>query len=249
MRGAAHIGAIKALEEHNITITNISGTSAGAVVGALYAYGYSWEEMLVFFKKIQLFNIKNYALNKPGFIDSEKYHSFFKSYFPEDNFNALKKKLVITTTNILEGQSEIFESGELIKPILASAAFPGVFSPIHLNNKMYVDGGVLNNFPVDLLVETCDKIIGIYVNHFDILKVNHFKHFHNIIDRAMNIRIVRDDMRKFSDCDLVIAPAALSQYGLFDKKNTDVIFKIGYDSMIHVLETIDSKSKKELLVQ
>lgn len=246
IRGAAHIGAIKALEEHNITITHIAGTSAGAVVGALYAYGYTWEEMLVFFNKIELFSIKTYALNKPGFIDPEKYYSFFKGYFPEDNFNTLKRELSITTTNILEGKLEVFTTGELIKPILASSAFPGVFSPMHINNKLYVDGGVLNNFPVELLTEKCDKIIGVYVNHFGTIKAHDLKHFHNIIERAINVRIAKDDIKKFADCDLVIAPKILNQYGLFDKKNSDAIFKIGYDSMSDAITNMRLKIKKEL---
>jgi NTE family protein len=70
MRGVAHIGAIKALEEKGIFPTYIAGTSAGAVVGALYAYGYKWEDMLTFFKGIQIFDIKKYAINKPGFLDT-----------------------------------------------------------------------------------------------------------------------------------------------------------------------------------
>ena len=127
MRGAAHIGAIKALEEHNIYPTCIAGTSAGAVIGGLYAHGYNCDEMLHFFKTIQLLDYKKYAINKPGFIDSGKYYKFFKKKFPEDSFSVLKKKLFITTTNITDGVLQVFSDGELIKPILASSAFPGLF--------------------------------------------------------------------------------------------------------------------------
>ena len=69
-RGAAHIGAIKALEEFGISPTHVSGTSAGAIVGALYAAGVNWPEILNFFKTISIFQTTRYARNKPGFINS-----------------------------------------------------------------------------------------------------------------------------------------------------------------------------------
>ncbi|WP_281846744.1 patatin-like phospholipase family protein [Olleya namhaensis] len=244
MRGAAHIGAIKALEEHGIYPTHIAGTSAGAIIGALYAYGFNCDEMLDFLKTIQLFSYKKYALNKPGFIDAGKYYNYFKKQFPEDDFSSLNKKLFITATNILNGKLEVFTEGELIKPIIASAAFPGLFSPIEMKDSLYVDGGVLNNFPVDLLQKECDQIIGVYLNLFETTSKIKLKHFHNIIERAITIGAVKSDLVKFSSCDILIAPKTLSQFALFDKKNIDAIFKIGYDSMVVALK--NKKLSKEI---
>ncbi|WP_339896361.1 patatin-like phospholipase family protein [uncultured Algibacter sp.] len=235
MRGAAHIGAIKALEEHNLYPTHIAGTSAGAIVGALYAYGYKWEDILKFFKSVQILDIKKYALNKPGFIDAEKFYPEFKNYIINDDFPFLKKDLSITATNILNGNLEIFDKGELIRPILASAAMPGIFAPVKINDSYYIDGGTLNNFPVELLKTTCDKIIGVYVNGFDTIKINNLKHSHNVIERAFKLKSVKDDQEKFNDCDLVISPKELNNYGTFDRKHLDDIFKIGYDATIKEL--------------
>tara|TARA_R110002096_G_scaffold99398_7_gene220225 strand:+ start:2265 stop:3044 length:780 start_codon:yes stop_codon:yes gene_type:complete len=235
MRGAAHIGAIKALEEHNLYPTHIAGTSAGAIVGALYAYGYKWEDILKFFKSVQILDIKKYALNKPGFIDAEKFYPEFKNYIINDDFSFLKKDLSITATNILNGNLEIFDKGELIRPILASAAMPGIFAPVKINDSYYIDGGTLNNFPVELLKTTCDKIIGVYVNGFDTIKINNLKHSHNVIERAFKLKSVKDDQEKFNDCDLVISPKELNNYGTFDRKHLDDIFKIGYDATIKEL--------------
>ena len=235
MRGAAHIGAIKALEEHNLYPTHIAGTSAGAIVGALYAYGYKWEDILKFFKSVQILDIKKYALNKPGFIDAEKFYPEFKNYIINDDFSFLKKDLSITATNILNGNLEIFDKGELIRPILASAAMPGIFAPVKINDSYYIDGGTLNNFPVELLKTTCDKIIGVYVNGFDTIKINALKHSHNVIERAFKLKSVKDDQEKFNDCDLVISPKELNNYGTFDRKHLDDIFKIGYDATIKEL--------------
>ena len=235
MRGAAHIGAIKALEEHNLYPTHIAGTSAGAIVGALYAYGYKWEDMMKFFKSTQILDIKKYALNKPGFIDAEKFYPDFKKYIKNDDFSFLKKGLSITATNILNGNLEIFDKGELIRPILASAAIPGIFAPVKINDSYYIDGGSLNNFPVDLLKTSCDKIIGVYVNGFDTISINDLKHSHHVIERAFKLKSVKEDQVKFNDCDLIISPKELHNYGTFDKKFLEDIFKIGYDATIKAL--------------
>ena len=235
MRGAAHIGAIKALEEHDLYPTHIAGTSAGAIVGAFYAYGYNWEDILTFFKNIQILDIKKYALNKPGFIDTEKFYPDFKNYIKNDDFSFLKKEFSLTATNILNGNLEVFDKGELIKPILASAAVPGIFAPVKIKDSYYIDGGSLNNFPVELLKPTCDKIIGIYVNGFDTIKINDLKHSHNVVERAFKLKSVKEDQQKFNDCDLVISPKELSKYGTFNKKNLQQIFNIGYDVTIKTL--------------
>ncbi|WKX76889.1 patatin-like phospholipase family protein [Zobellia laminariae] len=123
IRGVAHIGAIKALEEHGIFPTHIAGTSAGAVVGALYASGASWAEILHFFKTIPLFRTQNYARSKPYFFDTEKYYENFKKFFPVDDFSALKKPLYVTATDIIRGTLKVFHKGQVIRPVLASATF------------------------------------------------------------------------------------------------------------------------------
>lgn len=232
IRGAAHIGAIQAFEEFEISIELIAGTSAGAVVGALYSQGYDYKEMLDFFKQIQFFDFKKFARNKPGFLDSEKYYKLFIEYFPEDNFSSLNKHLVITATDILNGNLRTFKEGELIKPLLASASYPGVFSPIKIDDSYYIDGGALNNFPVEFLKDDCDKIIGVYVNPFKKVKITDLKHFHNVMERAFKLKSLKEDLLKFEMCDLVICPEELSKYGTFDKKYIDEIYNIGYKNTV-----------------
>ena len=141
----------------------------------------------------------------------------FKTYFSEDDFSILKKDLQITATNILNGDLVVFKEGELIKPILASAAFPGVFSPVKINDSYYVDGGTLNNFPVELLKKQCDIIIGIYVNGFETIDIKELKHSHHVAERAFKLKSVREDYMKFKKCDLVVCPKGLDKFGTFDK--------------------------------
>jgi NTE family protein len=93
VRGMAHIGLLKALEEHDIQPEIIAGSSAGALVGALYAYGHDFDAMLEFFKTVPLFKFSFYSAVKPGLLDIDKYRVFFKDYFPENDFAALNKPL------------------------------------------------------------------------------------------------------------------------------------------------------------
>ncbi|GHC62126.1 patatin-like phospholipase family protein [Ulvibacter litoralis] len=236
VRGVAHIGVIKALEEKNISITHIAGTSAGAIVGALYAGGLSWEEMLTFFKTVPIFHYKRFARNKPGFIDTNKFYKDFFPLFQEDDFKALKRKLFIPATNLAKGTEKIFHEGELIKPVLASAAFPGIFTPVVIDKTPYVDGGVLNNLPIEPLQNICDTIIGVYVNPLIDIEPAKLKHSYQIANRAYHISFGSQCVSKFKDVDVLIAPEKLTKFGMFSLKNIDAIFEIGYEAAIQRLE-------------
>lgn len=227
-RGVAQIGLIKAVQENGIEISHISGSSAGAVIGAMYASGASWKQILDFFKSVPIFHYKRYARNKPGFIDSNKFYQEFLDFFREDSFDILNKKLFVNTTNLVDGSIEIFTEGELIRPILASASIPGIFTPVSFNNALYADGGITNNFPVEPLKPYCKRIIGCYVNPLKIIEPKRLKRSYQVITRAYQISLDHQCQSKFQHCDLVIVPSKLENYGLFSLKTMDDIFNIGY---------------------
>ncbi len=229
-RGIAQIGVIRAMEEAGIKATHVAGTSAGAIIGSLYAGGYSYQEILKFVKGVNLFSISKYAVSKPGFVDTEKFYEDFKRLFPEDNFSALEIPMSITATNIVNGSLKVFTSGPLIRPILASAAFPGVFTPVNLGNEYYIDGGTLNNFPVDLLRSKCDKIIGVYVNPFLKIRIEDMKYSYQVLERAYQIRAASTSTDKFKDCDLLITPEGIQKFGTFSQKAAELVFDLGYQS-------------------
>lgn len=248
IKGVAHIGAIKALEEHGIIPTHISGSSAGAVVGAFYAQGYQPEEILAFFKATPLFNFSRYSYRKPGFIDTDKFYGDFKKYFPEDSFKALQKKLYVTTVNMLNGQIQVFKSGQLIKPFLASAAFPGIFSPVTIDEGVYADGGILDNFPIAPLKNTCEYLVGVYVSPLSTIKSERLKNSLSVLDRAIKINFSNGSLLKFPKCDIVIYPNNLNKFGLFDTKSIDEIYNIGYQITRKKLEEIKKKNLTSLAI-
>lgn len=246
VRGVAHIGAIKALEEYDIFPSHIAGTSAGAIIGALYAGGCSWQQILDFFKTTQIFSIANYARSKPGFVDTEKFYDHLKTYLPKDSFESLKIPLYVTATNLLDGTLKVFSQGELIKPVLASAAVPGLFAPVDFKKGYYVDGGTLNNFPVDLIKVFCDQIVGVYVNTFEKVKIDDLKHAHNVLERAYQIMVANETILKFKDCDMLIRPDRMAEFGMFSLKNIDTLFELGYSATIQTLKNKNSFNKGTL---
>lgn len=239
IKGVAHIGTLKAITELGINIDHITGTSAGAIVGALYAGGYSWEVILEFFTKTSIFSLSRFARRKPGFIDSLKFQNDLKLYFPDDSFEKLNIPLTITATEIESGNLKVFNSGELTRPIIASSAFPGVFTPIDINGTYYFDGGVIDDFPVEYLKGHCDYVIGSYANPLSEMSVDSLKYSYQVLNRAYEINLHHHVHNKFNSCDVFICPQELSQYGTFSMRSAEKIFEIGYKQAKKQLEVID----------
>ncbi|XLS30663.1 patatin-like phospholipase family protein [Flavobacteriaceae bacterium M23B6Z8] len=243
-RGVAHIGAIKAFEEAGLPIRAISGTSAGAIVGALYAAGKSVEEMLGFFKNVRLFSWSRYARKKPGFIDTESFRDFMLTYFPEDNFSSLKKELFVTATNLIAGNIKVFHQGELIRALTASASFPGIFTPVRIGDSLYADGGILDNFPIAPLKDKCDIIYGVEVSPMKEMRITDFKSSFSVMERAYYLSVYKNSTDKFKECDLMVHPKKLSSFSVFNANHTEEIFRIGYDAAKEALKKAFTKDKE-----
>jgi NTE family protein len=234
-RGLAHIGVIKALEEAGVEPTHVSGTSAGAVVAALYARGYSSQEMLGVFEGIQLFSLQNYARGKPGWVDTEKFTAHFLEFFPENSFEALQKPLFVTAVDLLDGTLKIFREGPLVPALLASAAFPGLFAPVQIGSGYFVDGGVLNNFPIEPVLGA-QRIIGSYVNPFETLSPEGFNNSLQVLERVFRIVTTHDARSKFDKCHIMLQPEGLEEFETFRQKDLQAIVRLGYEHTRRMLK-------------
>ena len=235
VRGMAHIGLIRALQEFGISANVVSGSSVGALVGALYANGNSVEEMLSFFKETPLFKYNFFTILKPGFLDTDRYFSIFKGYFPEDNFEALERKLSVVATNLQKGEQEFFNKGQLIRPLLASAALPPVFSPVDLNGQLYADGGIMNNFPLEPVHGEVDFVIGSNVSIVGQLNKNSLKNSFQITGRVTGLMIYAINQKKLEACDLLLEFKALENIGVLDRKGIEKAYLVGYEHAQNVL--------------
>lgn len=231
VRGAAHAGVIKALEEHGIVPEAVAGASIGAIVGSMYAGGYSWSDILDLFEQNPvMFKWSLIGHPKPGFIDTDQFIRLFERYFPDDRFEMLKKPLYISATDIENGRSRIFSSGPLIRPILASAAYPIVFTPVQIDGVLYADGGIMNNFPAEPLMDRCEHLVGVYVNPVPLQKMaaKSLKSGLAVAERAYHLSMAKDVAHKLDQCTIQISPEPLAEYDTFDLMKASEIFEVGY---------------------
>lgn len=238
VKGIAHIGLIKALNEYEIDCQVISGTSVGALVGALYANGSSIDRMLAFFRETPLLKYNFFTFVKPGLMDTERYHQLFKKHFEIDSFEALNKKLYVTATNLQDGDQKLFSKGELVRALLASAALPPVFSPIEIDGQLYADGGIMNNFPVEPLLEECDFIIGSNVAAVKHISKKEINSSLKLTNRVTSLMIYASNRLKIRHCDLVFEPSRLETFGILDKKGIKQAFELGYDHARNKLDQL-----------
>ena len=237
-KGYAHIGALKKIEEAGIKIDYIGGTSMGAIVGGLYAAGYSPDELEQIIQQLDLTSLIINEKNReeiPYFekANSEKYilelpFNNFKLSIPQAissgqgpldlltylfrhvhnirDFNELPTPFVCIATNIETGEEKVFNNGFLPEVVLASGAYPSMIKPVKIEDKLYIDGGVLNNFPVKEVKDMgADIIIGVDLQ--DPLKTK------DELTSATNVlmQIIKFNMEKRSDeqrklVDLMISP-------------------------------------------
>lgn len=239
VRGMAHIGVIKAMEEFGLDAKIVAGSSVGALIGALYANGNSVLDMMRFFKETPLFKYNFFALAKPGLINTERYIDIFKAYFPHDSFEDLKKELHVVATNLELGQEEFITKGELIKPLLASAALPPVFSPVSYKNMLYADGGIMNNFPSEPVVGRVDFMIGSNVSVVSKLQKKDLNNSIQLTGRVSGLMIYAINREKIDTCDLVFEPQELEHIGILDRKGIEKAYAIGYETAVRQFEKME----------
>ncbi len=238
VRGMAHVGVIRAMEQFGITAKLVSGSSVGALVAALYANGNSVSDMISFFKETPLFRYNFLTILKPGLVNTERYINIFKGYFPDNDFAALEKELHVVATNLQKGEEEFFSTGELIRPLLASAALPPVFTPVTINNCLYGDGGIMNNFPLEPIKNKVEFMIGSNVSVIKQVDKKSIRTSLQLAGRTTALMIYAINRAKIAQCDIVIEPMELDQIGVLDKAGIEKAYVIGYDHASKQLESL-----------
>jgi len=244
IRGIAHLGVLKALINAGIKFSHISGTSAGSIVGAFYAAGIDPEEGLQIFMKTKLLRFIRPAVGSLGLIGIEHTSNLLKTFFPDDKIENLNIPLTIAATNFSEGKLVYFSKGPLIRAIQASCCLPGIFRPIMIDGQMYVDGGILNNFPVEPLLNNCDFIIGSSCNHLK--PVSSITNITGLMGRAGLMTINKDMEQKAAFCNLLIEPKGMGEISTFDMKKAETIYWLAYEE---TLKTIRNNEQFQALLK
>ena len=230
-KGLAHAGALHFLDEQQITINALAGTSAGSIVSCLYAAGIRPEEILSFFKSVNLFSWQYFTFKKPGLLDVNYFDKFLVQVFEDKKLKDLNIPVYITATDIAKGETHVFDfETKVVDAILASSAFPGVFSPYEIEGKLYSDGGILNNFPTNILRKDFQTIIGVNVCPIQTLEKDQLSSIRAVTFRAYDLMTATQNIARGKLCDWLIEPKELVKYSTFErnKQKMDQIYHIGY---------------------
>ncbi|MEO0470996.1 MAG: patatin-like phospholipase family protein [Bacteroidota bacterium] len=243
-RGIAHIGVLQALEEHGIVPEAISGSSMGAIVGALYAAGHSPQEMLTILEESSLLKLFKISLPTLGLTDNTYIIELLQKYIPEDDFSALQKTLFVCVTNLSSGRTEMIHEGPLSEIVAASASIPILFNTKQIGKDQYVDGGLLNNLPVEPLKATCKKVIGVNVTPVAYIE-EEVSGLINLGYRTLDLVLWANVESRLRQCDVVIEPDT-ARFHLFELNKAEAIYQAGYEAAMAELTDLQriSRGKK-----
>ena len=225
-RGFAHLGVYKAMQELGIKPNIISGTSAGAIAGLIFASGHSAEEGLKFFQDRKLLDFARPLVSKTGIMTMTGMEKRLSEFIHVETFEELQIPLVVTATNINLGIPTHFSTGKVVPCVLASCSIPIVFVPVTINHHQYSDGGVFMNLPVRPIRELCETVIGVHIDPLE--PCNHIKSMVHLAERSFHMGILSNMNIDTRLCDIVIVPKHISRYSMFDLNNIEKIVDEGY---------------------
>ncbi len=236
-RGAAHIGVLQALNDNGIFPNAISGTSCGAVVGALYCAGYSPKDILTLTNDESFLKVFKLSIFRTSMLEQVYLRDFLSKHLSATSFADLKIPLHVCVSNINSGNFEIISKGDnLIDVLLASCALPLIYNSVVINNFKYVDGGLLNNLPVEPLLTSTDKIIGVNLCPHEIRE--------NIIGwrsvglRCLQLAIWNTVQSRLYQCDFALEIEDSFRYGMFNLKKSQELFDVGYMQAMKSMESL-----------
>jgi NTE family protein len=150
-RGIAHIGVIEELEKQGFHIHSIAGTSIGSLVGGIYAAGElnRFKEWILNLDKLDVFKLIDFTLINNGLVKGDKVFNELKEFIPNINIQDLNINYVAIATDLTNRQEIVFNEGNLLKAIRASVSIPSIFTPVKKGKAILVDGGVINNIPIN----------------------------------------------------------------------------------------------------
>ena len=234
-RGIAHLGIIKALLEYGIEINQIAGVSMGSIMGAFIADGYSPDDALKIICEQRLFSLFS-PIFRRGLFSMNGLEKGLNKYIKHKTLDTLNIPLTIYATCVQNGQLVAFDKGDIVKPIIASSSIPGLFEPMLIDGKQYIDGGVLNNLPVESFIDLLEPLVAVHVNP------PYISHNLNSTMKVMSrvaelIAYKTIEKRKFK-ASVLIEPPRLKMFAIHDLKRAKEIFQVGYEYTKSIEEEI-----------
>ncbi len=235
--GAAHVGVLRALEEHNIKPGCISGTSIGAMVAAFYAFGMPLDEIEAIALELDWLDISDITLPKMGLLSNDELGDLLDENLGDVTFDEADINLAVVATDISSGEKVIIKEGKVSEAVKASTCIPVVFEPVEFEGRLLLDGGLVEDVPVSALQELGSEFV-IAVD----LKANRvYRRPEDIIDvlnNTLEIALIHLAKVEIEEVDVLIQPN-LGKYSRMDTRHTADLIVLGYEAAneaIHSLE-------------
>ncbi len=235
-RGFSHLGAIKAFEEFGIKFDYVAGTSAGSLVGAFYAAGYSFQEMYDVVKTMRVKDIrKNVLPFTPSKLDG--LINIVKGRLGDINVQDLPKPFSAVAVDLKSTKEVCISKGNLAKALAGSCAVPGVFQPVEFENMLLADGGLQNTIPADIpRYFGCDYVVSVDVNKSRSYGTDSNK-FIDVIMCSIRILMKSNAVRGYVNSDVVIAPET-KRFKATKTDGLDEMIEEGYKATIDAMPAI-----------
>lgn len=213
-RGLAHIGVLEVLEEAGIGLNYIAGTSMGSVVGALYACGLKLPMIHRLAQRISRRNWMDLTFPRKGLIAGEKLEEMLYMLTGRRSFSDLAIPLAVVAVDLISGERMVLREGSVARAVRASCAIPGIFSPVKIDDRVLVDGGVLQRVPASAVREMgADLVIAVDVG----MNMGDYKldHIFDVLSRSIDIMSREIHQSQKEDADVLIIPD-VDDIGSFD---------------------------------
>jgi len=221
LKGLAHVGILKVLEEYGIHADMVSGTSIGSAIAAMYAAGLSSQDMEYLFKHTDIENILRVRPNRMGLIPAEEYTDMIRAATNGCRIENMSIPLYVVAVDLVSGKQVVFDRGDTAITVRASSAIPGVMTPVRLGDMMLVDGYVINNCPGNVLRERgADVVLAID------LSIPNRSFPTNMLDVVNQSLHLAASIHQVIDADLILRPIDRPMDGL-DVDIIDECFALG----------------------
>lgn len=246
-KGFAHVGVIKALEAHGLQPDIIVGTSAGSVVAAIYAGGYNGFDLQRVALSMDEGTVSDWVLPNRGFIKGESLQRFVNEVLQNRPIERLNRTLAVVATDLQSGEPRVFRSGDAGVAVRASSSVPGIFQPVRIDGREYVDGGLVSPVPVNTARALGADIV-IAVDISDRPKTSRLRDSIDVLMQTFTImgRVIAG--QELQQADVVVTPdiSGLSSAS-FDSRNYAIIEgeKAGLAAVPKVQEKIAAWYERE----
>jgi NTE family protein len=146
-RGFAHLGVLKVLQQHEIKVSHIAGSSVGSILGAAYASGAPLERIIEACRTLRFRDIARWRVSRLGLASNQRLSQLIERVFGSRQFEDMRIPLAVVATDLSSGEPVVFTQGNLVDAIRASCAFPGLFEPVEIGTRCLADGGLVAPVP------------------------------------------------------------------------------------------------------